>query len=210
MLLSCTSPPPPPPTRCPAACREALGRVPRWICAVQGELIDTFISSELAASRRPARRGGAGARLEAHLLVAVSIPFSVLLALLLMYFTGVSANIMSLGGLSLAVRHSSSTTPWWCWRTSTACAGAHQPGPGGGSGPKQISGAVVASTLTTVCVFMPIAFTTGMVNQMMMPFALTLTYVLTAPRSWPSLVPALSRFVFRRRYRPRRATSPGR
>ena len=63
---------------------------------------------------------------------------------------------------------------------------------------------MVASTLTTVCVFAPIAFTTGMVNQMMMPFALTLTYVLTASLVVAlTLVPALSRFVFRR-YRPRR------
>ena len=65
-------------------------------------------------------------------------------------------------------------------------------------------GAVVASTLTTVCVFAPIAFTTGIVNQMMMPFALTLTYVLTASLVVAlTLVPALSRFVFKN-YKPRR------
>ena len=74
----------------------------------QGALIDMFISS-IASSLL---LGGLLAVVVLALflrdwkptvLVAVSIPFSVLLALLLMYFTGVSVNIMSLGGLSLAV-----------------------------------------------------------------------------------------------------------
>lgn len=199
-----------------AACREAVAGLAEEfptldlrIVSDQGELIDTFISSILNSLLL----GGLLAVVVLALflrdwkptvLVAVSIPFSVLLALLLMYFTGVSANIMSLGGLSLAVGmlvDNSVVVLENIYRLRGR--GISRPGRRF-QGAKQISGAVVASTLTTVCVFMPIAFTTGMVNQMMMPFALTLTYVLTASLVVAlTLVPALSRFVFRR-YRPRR------
>ncbi len=137
-------------------------------------------------------------------LIAVSIPFSVLLALLVMYFSGVSVNIMSLGGISLAIGMLVDNSVIVLeniyrlrGRGIPAARAAVQ-------GAKQISGAVVASTLTTVCVFAPIAFTTGIVNQMMMPFALSLTYVLAASLVVAlTLVPALSRFVFRR-YKPQK------
>ena len=65
-------------------------------------------------------------------------------------------------------------------------------------GAKQISGAVIASTLTTICVFLPIVFTTGMVNQLMLPFALTIAYVLTASLLIAlTMVPAASSFLFK-------------
>lgn len=132
-------------------------------------------------------------------LIAVSIPFSVLLALLVMYFTGVSINIMSLSGISLAIGmlvDNSVVVLENIYRLRSRGIAAPRAAV---QGAKQISGAVVASTLTTICVFIPIAFTTGMVNQMMMPFALSLTYVLTASLVVAlTLVPALSRFAFRR------------
>ena len=199
-----------------AACREAVAGLAEEfptldlrIVSDQGELIDTFISSILNSLLL----GGLLAVVVLALflrdwkptvLVAVSIPFSVLLALLLMYFTGVSANIMSLGGLSLAVGMLVDNSVVVLENIYRLRGRGISPARAAVQGAKQISGAVVASTLTTVCVFMPIAFTTGMVNQMMMPFALTLTYVLTASLVVAlTLVPALSRFVFRR-YRPRR------
>ncbi len=47
-------------------------------------------------------------------------------------------------------------------------------------GAKQVAGAIIASTLTTICVFFPMVFTTGMVRDLMLPFALTITFALTA------------------------------
>lgn len=138
------------------------------------------------------------------LIVAFSIPFSVLVALLLMYFSGISLNIMSLGGIALAIgmlvdnsiivleNHLSFARPR---HSSTACGSARC---------EADHGAVIASTLTTICVFLPIVFTTGIVNQMMLPFALTIAYVLCASLVVAlTLVPSLSRFVFRN-YQPRR------
>lgn len=139
------------------------------------------------------------------LIVAFSIPFSVLCALLLMYFSGIQLNIMSLGGLSLAIGmlvDNSIIVLENIYRLRgrgiPAARAAVQ-------GAKQITGAVVASTLTTICVFLPIVFTTGIVNQLMLPFALTITYVLTASLVVAlTLVPSISSLVFKH-YKPRKS-----
>ncbi len=138
------------------------------------------------------------------LIMAFSIPFSVLCALVLMYFSGIDLNVMSLGGLSLAIGmlvDNSIIVLENIYRLRSrgipAARAAVQ-------GAKQITGAVIASTLTTICVFLPIVFTTGMVNQLMMPFALTIAYVLTASMLIAlTMVPAASSFMFKN-YVPRR------
>ena len=138
------------------------------------------------------------------LIVAFSIPFSVLVALLLMYFSGISLNIMSLGGIALAIGmlvDNSIIVLENIYRLRGRGIPAQRAAV---QGAKQITGAVIASTLTTICVFLPIVFTTGIVNQMMLPFALTIAYVLCASLVVAlTLVPSLSRFVFRN-YQPRR------
>lgn len=138
------------------------------------------------------------------LIVAFSIPFSVLVALLLMYFSGISLNIMSLGGIALAIGmlvDNSIIVLENIYRLRGRGIPAQRAAV---QGAKQITGAVIASTLTTICVFLPIVFTTGIVNQMMLPFALTIAYVLCASLVVAlTLVPSLSRFVFKN-YVPRR------
>lgn len=121
------------------------------------------------------------------LVVAFSIPFSVLTAIVIMYFTGLSINMMSLSGLSLAVGMLVDNSIVVIeniyrlrYRGLNAPRAAVQ-------GAKQVAGAIIASTLTTICVFFPMVFTTGMVRDLMLPFALTITFALTA-----SLVVALS------------------
>ena len=65
-------------------------------------------------------------------------------------------------------------------------------------GAKQITGAVVASTLTTVCVFLPAIFTSGLVSQLLVPFALTIAYVLAASLLVAlTLVPTVSMYMFK-------------
>ncbi len=138
------------------------------------------------------------------LIVAFSIPFSVLCALLLMYFSGIAINVMSLGGIALAIGmlvDNSIIVLENIYRLRgrgiPAARAAVQ-------GAKQITGAVVASTLTTICVFLPIVFTTGLVNQLMLPFALTIAYVLAASLVVAlTLVPSVSARVFKN-YVPRR------
>lgn len=114
------------------------------------------------------------------LVVAFSIPFSVLTAIVIMYFTGLSINMMSLSGLSLAVGMLVDNSIVVIeniyrlrYRGLNAPRAAVQ-------GAKQVAGAIIASTLTTICVFFPMVFTTGMVRDLMLPFALTITFALTA------------------------------
>ncbi|MCD7919279.1 MAG: efflux RND transporter permease subunit [Clostridiales bacterium] len=114
------------------------------------------------------------------LVVAFSIPFSVLVALVLMYFTDISLNIMSMGGLSLAIGmlvDNSIVAIENIYRLR----GRGLPAPRAAvQGVRQVSGALVASTLTTICVFLPMIFTTGYTRELMYPMALTIGYVLIA------------------------------
>lgn len=121
------------------------------------------------------------------IVVAFSIPFSVLVAILLMYFGDISLNIMSMGGLSLGIGmlvDNSIVSMENIYRLRNRGLTAPRAAVQGG---KQVEGAIVASTLTTVCVFLPLIFTDGMVRQLMLPFALTIAFSLIA-----SLVVALT------------------
>ena len=132
------------------------------------------------------------------LIMAFSIPFSVLCALVVMYFSGISLNIMSLGGISIAIGMLVDNSIVVLENIYRLRSRGIAPARAAVQGAKQISGAVIASTLTTICVFLPIVFTTGMVNQMMLPFALTIAYVLTASLLIAlTMVPAASSFLFK-------------
>jgi multidrug efflux pump subunit AcrB len=121
------------------------------------------------------------------LVVAFAIPFSVLVAILLMYFTGITLNIMSMSGLALGIGmlvDNSIVVIENIYRLR----GRGIPAPRASvQGAKQVAGAIIASTLTTVCVFVPMIFTSGMVRELMVPFALTISFALLA-----SLVVALT------------------
>ena len=138
------------------------------------------------------------------LIMAFSIPFSVLCALVVMYFSGISLNIMSLGGISIAIGMLVDNSIVVLENIYRLRSRGIPPARAAVQGAKQISGAVIASTLTTICVFLPIVFTTGMANQLMLPFALTIAYVLTASLLIAlTMVPAASSFLFKN-YIPRR------
>ena len=138
------------------------------------------------------------------LIMAFSIPFSVLCALVVMYFSGISLNIMSLGGISIAIGMLVDNSIVVLENIYRLRSRGIPPARAAVQGAKQILGAVIASTLTTICVFLPIVFTTGMVNQLMLPFALTIAYVLTASLLIAlTMVPAASSFLFKN-YIPRR------
>ncbi|MDO4567848.1 MAG: efflux RND transporter permease subunit [Clostridia bacterium] len=127
------------------------------------------------------------------LIVGVSIPISLMLTVVLMYFTDVNLNILSLAGLALGVGmlvDNSIVTIENIYRLrqkgmSAAAAAV--------AGAKQISGPIIASTLTTVCVFLPIAFTQGLTRELFADMGLTIAYSLTASLLVAlTLVPALS------------------
>ena len=111
------------------------------------------------------------------LIIALSIPISVVIAFVAMYFTGITLNVLSLSGLALGIGmlvdnsivaieniyrlHNEEGVP-----VLRACV----------EGVKQISGALMASTLTTVCVFLPVVFVQGITRDLFSDIGLTITY----------------------------------
>ena len=121
------------------------------------------------------------------LVVAFSIPFSVLFAILIMYFSNISINIMTIAGLGLSIGmlvDNSIVVIENIYRLRNHGISAPRAAV---QGAKQVAGPIIASTLTTICVFLPMVFTTGLVAELMVPFALTISYALTA-----SLIVALT------------------
>ncbi len=118
--------------------------------------------------------------LRSTLVAAISIPVSIMTALALMLVAGVTINIMTLGGLAIAVgrvvddaivvleniyRHRGRGDSM-----REACI----------SGTREVASAITSSTLTTVAVFLPLGFVGGLVSQFFLPFALTVTFALLA------------------------------
>lgn len=114
------------------------------------------------------------------LVIAVSIPISVIFAIVLMYFSGVTLNMISLAGLALAIGmlvDNSIVVIENIYRMRSEGLSAKKAAV---EGAKQVSGAVTASTLTTVCVFAPIIFTEGITRQLFVDMGLTIAYALLA------------------------------
>ncbi len=121
------------------------------------------------------------------IVVAFSIPFSVMVAIVLMYFSGVTLNMISLSGLALGVGmlvDNSVVVIENIYRLRgrgvPAARAAVQ-------GAKQVTSAVTASTITTICVFLPMVFTSGLTRELLTDMALTIAYSLLA-----SLIVALT------------------
>lgn len=121
------------------------------------------------------------------MIIALSMPISVLISLTLMYFTDINLNIISLSGLSLGIGmiiDNSLIVLDMIYKLRSegmslakACV----------QGARNVSGAIFASTLTTICVFFPIVFADGLTKSLFSDMALTIGYSLTA-----SLIVALT------------------
>ncbi|MFO7655027.1 MAG: efflux RND transporter permease subunit [Candidatus Krumholzibacteriia bacterium] len=118
--------------------------------------------------------------LRSTVIIATSIPLSVIATFLLMYQQGVSLNIMSLGGITLGIGmlvDNSIVVLESIFRKRQEGFGLARAAIDGAS---EVGGAVVASTLTTVAVFLPIVFVQGVAGQLFKDQALTVTYALLA------------------------------
>jgi len=125
--------------------------------------------------------------LRSTLVAAVSIPLSVLTALVVMQVTGITLNIMTLGGLAVAVGRVVDDAIVVLENIYRHRAMGEDRLTAVLSGPREVASAITSSTLTTVAVFLPIGFVGGIVSEFFLPFALTVTFALVA-----SLVCALT------------------
>ena len=142
--------------------------------------------------------------------MAFSIPISVVVAFVAMYFSGITLNVLSLSGLALGIGmlvdnsivaienvyrlHGEENVP-----LLRACV----------EGVKSVSGALFASTLTTICVFLSIVFVQGMARDLFADMGLTIAYSLLASLLVAvTVVPMMSSFLMRRsRPKPQRIFS---
>ena len=114
------------------------------------------------------------------LVVGFSIPLSVLFAVVLMYFTGMDLNVMTLAGLSLGIGmlvDNSIVVIENIYRLRSRGVPAPRAAV---QGTKQVGMSIVASTLTSVCVFLPVVFSSSLVKSLMQPMSLCIGYCLMA------------------------------
>ncbi len=137
--------------------------------------------------------------LRATIVAAISIPLSILTALVVMQLTGVTINILTLGGLAVAVGRVVDDAIVVLENIYRHRALGEDRRTAAINGPKEVAGAITASTLTTVAVFLPLGFVGGLVSQFFLPFALTVTFALLASLVCAlTVVPVLAYFLLDR------------
>lgn len=132
------------------------------------------------------------------IIIALSVPISIVFAIALMYFTGISINIISLAGLALGVGmlvDNSIVVIENIYRLRNEGVSALEASI---KGAREVSGAIFASTVTTACVFLPIVFTQGISRQIFTDMGLTIAYSLFASLIVAlTLVPSMSATVLK-------------
>ena len=137
--------------------------------------------------------------LRSTIVAAISIPLSILTALVVMQIAGISLNIMTLGGLAVAVGRVVDDAIVVLENIYRHRALGEDRVTAVLNGPREVAGAITASTLTTVAVFLPLGFVGGLVSQFFLPFALTVTFALLASLICAlTVVPVLAYFLIDR------------
>lgn len=121
------------------------------------------------------------------IIVGLAIPISVVAAFLLMFLSNISLNIISMGGLALAIGMLVDNSVVVIENIYRLLSEGKSKIEAAVIGSKEVGGAIAASTITTAAVFLPIFFIEGLVADIFIPMALTIVYALGA-----SLVIALS------------------
>lgn len=121
------------------------------------------------------------------IVIACAIPLSVVTAVVLMYFTGITMNIISMSGLLLGIGMLVDNSIVVIENIYRLRHEGYSIKKAAVQGASQVTGAIIASTLTTVSVYAPIIFTEGITRQLFVDLALTIAYTLIA-----SLVVALT------------------
>ncbi|HUV51565.1 MAG TPA: efflux RND transporter permease subunit, partial [Dehalococcoidia bacterium] len=132
----------------------------------------------------------------ASLVTAISIPLSLLIGFLVMRAFGITINILTLSAMSIAVGRlidDSIVMVEVIYRRLQRGEGFREAAIGGS---KEVANPITSATLATVAIFLPLMFVGGIVGQMFVPFALTVTFAMLASLLVALMVvPALSNFL---------------
>ncbi|WP_017725939.1 efflux RND transporter permease subunit [Halalkalibacterium ligniniphilum] len=118
--------------------------------------------------------------LKTPLIIGVAIPFSVIVTFAFLYFTGISLNILSLGGLALGIGMLVDNSIVVIENIYRHLAMGKKPREAALDGTREVRGAITAATLTTIVVFVPILFLSGIVGELFIQFATTVSLSLFA------------------------------
>ncbi len=121
------------------------------------------------------------------LIIAISIPISIVATFVLVYFCGYTINTMTLGGLALGVGMLVDNSIVVLENIVRLYDGGMSRKEAAVKGTTEVTGALIASTLTTVAVFLPLVFTQGIAGVMFTQLAMVIVFSLTC-----SLVAALT------------------
>ena len=114
------------------------------------------------------------------LVTAISIPLSIVIALIGLWVGNYSLNILTLGGLTIAVGRVIDDSIVVLENIYRHLSRGEDKKTAVLSGVREVATAVTASTITTVAVFLPIAFTSGIVGEFFQPFSVAVTIALVA------------------------------
>jgi len=169
--------------------KEILERLPKGVKVKIVYDQSLFIKSSINGVTLAALQGGVLAffvllfflrNIAGSLIVAFSIPLSLLASFVLMYFSGISINIMSLGGLALGIGMLVDNAIVVMENVIRHKESGKDAKTSAGVGADEVSGAITASTLTTIAIFVPLIFVIGVAGQIFKQLALTITYSLIA------------------------------
>lgn len=121
------------------------------------------------------------------LIIGIAIPYSVIFTFVLMFFADFTLNIMTLGGLALGIGMLVDNAIVVIENIYRHLSMGKDPKTASRDGAKEVGAAITASTLTTVAVFLPVVFISGIIGELFTEFALTISFSLFA-----SLVVALT------------------
>ena len=146
----------------------------------------------------------------ASLILAVSIPLSVLIGFLCLRATGITLNILTLSAMSIAVGRLIDDSIVVLEAIYRRLQQGKDFGEAAIGGVREVGSAIASCTLATVVIFVPLFFVGGLVGQLFVPFGLTIIFALLASLLIAiTLVPALSGFLHPRKRKELLEGAPG-
>ncbi len=141
------------------------------------------------------------------LVTAVSIPLSIFTALLILGWQGITLNIMTISAVAVAVGRVVDDAIVVLENIYRHIQEGEERRDAVVNGAREVSRAIIGSTITTVAVFLPIGFVGGIIGQFFQPFAFTVTFALVSSLLVAlTVVPALGSLLIVRKKRPERET----
>ena len=118
--------------------------------------------------------------IKSPIIIGVAIPYSVIVTFVLMFFADFALNILTLGALALGIGMLVDNAIVVIENIERHLAMGKNSKKAASEGAREVSGAIIASTLTTVAVFIPVIFISGLIGEIFFEFALTISFSLFA------------------------------